>query len=89
MSATRKFYRCQFAQLSRLVLLITCGPRQAQPEGETARVARGQHSADERSEVWAGCAGALAERARGPTLAPGGNQTRLPKQDVQAAQLRT
>jgi mono/diheme cytochrome c family protein len=43
MSTTLRPRHVQFARLFSLVLLIACGPRSAPPEGEAARVARGQY----------------------------------------------
>lgn len=43
MSATSKGRHFQFAQLFSLVMLIACGPRPAQPEGEAAGVERGEY----------------------------------------------
>jgi hypothetical protein len=43
MSATPEQCHFPFVQLFSLVMLIACGPRPAQPEGEAERVARGQY----------------------------------------------
>ena len=43
MRTTPRPCNVEFAQLFSLVLLIACGPRSAPPEGEAAKVARGEY----------------------------------------------